>query len=224
MTMTSDEFMKVLEEVAKSMPMKRYTPDNPPMKDWISNLPIAVPIKPEFIRTKFDLICPFEIDKTSLEKMIEECHTPLQIITTKEKTVMQAKTVFDLYFKRAYEALEKAGKEKLDQLVEEDENTKLIDKTFEQLNNRLTDTPKDFVGFHLFRTQGNLLKHCTGDTRKKVEEWSEKITKEHDWIDRMHEEVEAQLLSCETYEQARSILRIYDIIDNAGEMQEYIPF
>ena len=137
---------------------------------------------------------------------------------------MQAQTVFDLYFKRAYEALNKAEEDQLDQLVEEDENTKLIDKTFKQLNDSLMDVPKDYQGFHLYRARSTMMAHCTCSTRKKVEEWSERVTKERKWLDRMHEEVEAQLLSCETYEQAREILRVYDIINNAGEMQEYKPF
>ena len=219
------------EDIANQplVPLHMFTPDNPPLKNWLSNLPIVKSIKPEFIRPKGsqDLLrCPFEINNRTLKELIEESQytMPLQIITSKEKTVMQAKTVFDLYFKRAYEALDQAEKDKLDQLIEEDENTKLIDKTFKQLNDSLKDTPKDFVGFHLYRAPGNRLHHCTSDTRKKVEEWSERATKERRYLDRLHEEVEAQLLSCETYEQAREILRTYDIIDCCGEMQEYKPF
>lgn len=219
------------EDIANQplVPLHMFTPDNPPPKNWLSNLPIVKSIKPEFIRPKDsqDLLrCPFEINNRTLKELIEESQytMPLQIITSKEKTVMQAKTVFDLYFKRAYEALNKAEEDQLDQLVEEDENTKLIDKTFKQLNDSLMDVPKDYQGFHLYRARSTMMAHCTCSTRKKVEEWSERVTKERKWLDRMHEEVEAQLLSCETYEQAREILRTYDIIDCCGEMQEYKPF
>ena len=216
----------MLNEIkAQPLSFRRYSPVNPPSKEWLSNPPpIAVPIHPEMIRPMnspnfFLDQCRLAFsEKPFVEKMIISINTP------KEKTVMQAKTVFDLYFKRAYEALDQAEKDKLDQLIEEDENTKLIDKTFKQLNYSLKDTPKDFVGFHVHRAPGNRLHHCTGDTRKKVEEWSERMTKERRYLDRLHEEVEAQLLSCETYEQAREILRCYDIIDCCGEMQEYKPF
>lgn len=188
-------------------------------------------LKLQFLRSPFPSNAIVQVQRNLMPLEQEEdplpfyfgVNSPIQQ-NTKEKTVMQAKTVFDLYFKRAYEALDQAEKDKLDQLIEEDENTKLIDKTFKQLNDSLKDTPKDFVGFHLYRAPGNRLHHCTGDTRKKVEEWSERTTKERRYLDRLHEEVEAQLLSCETYEQAREILRTYDIIDCCGEMQEYKPF
>ncbi len=223
---------KILDALKKDldehpMPLRCFTPANPPRKDWLSKLPIAVPIKPEFIKLNIDTRDPFEINNRTLEELIEENHytMPLQIITSKEKTVMQAKAIFDLYFKRAYEALDKAAEDKLNQLVEEDENTKRIKETFEQLNNSLTDTPRDFVGFHLFRGPSyNQLTHCTGDTRKKVELWSEKEVAEREHLDRMREEVEAQLLACETYEQARAILRTYSIISFDGDLEYYKPF
>lgn len=184
----------------------------------------------QFLRSPFPanavVKVPFELEDLthSIETVPCFAEIPNNTTRTKEKTVMQAQTVFDLYFKRAYEALNKAEEDQLDQLVEEDENTKLIDKTFKQLNDSLMDVPKDYQGFHLYRARSTMMAHCTCSTRKKVEEWSERVTKERKWLDRMHEEVEAQLLSCETYEQAREILRVYDIIDNSGEMQEYKPF
>lgn len=221
--MTQDEFMQVLEEVEKAerMPLRRYTPDNPPPKEWLSNLPIVVPIKPEFIRPKFDLICPFEINDTLIKDLIDECRLPLQIITPKEKTVMQAKAVFDLYFKRARAALDKAAEDKFHELVAADENVQKIKSTFDKLNGDLSTSgfrPKLGVPEH----QLNI--YCTKETRKLVDKWSKEETDERHRLDLMQEEVEALLLSCETYEQARAILRAYDIINNAGEMQDYQPF
>lgn len=218
----ADNIMKTIKEAGSNETVfRRHTPDKHHEDPRL---------RLQFLKSPFpaDAVVkvPFELEDLThyIETVPCFAEIPNNTTSTKEKTVMQAKTVFDLYFKRAYEALDQAEKDKLDQLIEEDENTKLIDKTFKQLNDSLKDTPKDFVGFHLHRAPGNRLHHCTGDTRKKVEEWSERMTKERRHLDRMHEEVEAQLLSCETYEQARGILRTYDIINNAGEMQEYKPF
>ena len=211
---------KILDALKKDldehpMPLRCFTPANPPRKEWLSKLPIAVPIKPEFVKPNIDTRCAFEISKTRLDKLIE-----LQIITTEEKTVMQAKTVFDLYFKRAYEALDKAAEEKLDQLVEEDENIRLIKITIMELNSKLKDTSRNFPGILTPRSPAA----CTRNTRIRMEKWSKKETDARRRLDRMHEEVEALLLSCETYNQACVILRAYGIINTNGEMQEYKTF
>lgn len=206
--------LQAVEEVESDLPLRRYTPANPPRKDWLSKLPIAVPIKPEFKRYDIDLNTYLNPIESDIEKMI------LRINTSKEKTGMQAKSVFDLYFKRAYETLDKVAEEKLDQLVEEDENIRLIKITIMELNSKLKDTPRNFPGILTPRSPAA----CTRSTRIRMEKWSKKETDARRRLDRMHEEVEALLLSCETYNQACVILRAYGIINNNGEMQEYKPF
>lgn len=215
--------LQVVKEVESDLPLRCYTPANPPRKDWLSKLPIAVPIKPEFIKLNIDTRDPFEINNRTLEELIEENHytMPLQIITSKEKTVMQAKAIFDLYFKRAYEALDKAAEDMFHEIVAADENVKKIKTTYEKLNDDLATMgfrPKLGVPEHQLST------YCTKETRELVDKWSKEEADERHRLDLMREEVEAQLLSCETYEQARAILRAYDIINLAGEMEDYKPF
>ena len=208
---------KICEKIkGEQLPLRRYTPDNPPKKDYLSSLPVAVPIKPEFKKPKMDFYrSPFEVNDMIIMNAIQQINTP------KEKTVMQAKAVFDLYFKRARAALEKAAEDKFRDLVAADENVKKIRSTFDKLNDDLSIPgfrPKLGVPDH----QLNI--YCTRETRESVDKLSKEESDERRRLDLMQEEVEAQLLSCETYEQARAILRAYDIINNAGEMQEYKPF
>ena len=204
--------LQAVEEVGSDLPLRRYTPANPPSSERLNGITILNAPK----RSDDENRLMFESIKSVLDK---EPISQLRIV--EEKTVMQAKAVFDLYFKRARAAIDKAAEDKFHELVAADENVQKIKSTFDKLNGDLSTSgfrPKLGVPEH----QLNI--YCTKGTRELVDKWSKEEADERHRLDLMQEEVEAQLLSCETYEQARAILRAYDIINNAGEMQDYQPF
>ena len=225
---------RVVEQIQKAVAKEFVLQSRPiPMKshnyveDYLGNLQVRF----DDVRSEFYPPSPYSVKDDFLpyvgwsKDFIVGQQEPVgaTLYFSMEDTIMRMKKVIDLYFQRAEGALEKEFEEKFFKTVEEDENIRLIKATFENLNNELKDLG-DQPGFSLFPSRDNFRLHCTNSTKAKVDELSKRESEERDRLHKLQEEIEALLLSCESYDQAKAILSAYGVIEKfSGTMLEYKP-
>lgn len=201
--------LQAVEEVGSDLPLRRYTPANPPSSEHLKGITILNAPKRSYDENRM----MFESIKSVLDK---EPISQLRIV--EEKPTMRTLQIVNLYFERARDAFEIAVKDKLKKLCEEDENVRMIRASFADINAKLKPGAAK-KSIHLSEWQER--QYLSQDTCDKIDEFSKKEEEERKRISRLYEEVEAQLMGCDTYENECSVLRIYGIIDTCGKMAEY---